>query len=646
MLRLLITLLFAAPVLAELHTTRTGAKVLPLPKSDEAFNVIIYGDRTGGKPEGLKVLQQAVKDTNLLAPDMVMTVGDLINGYCQQEEWQREATEYSDIMHGLKMPWFPVAGNHDIYWRGPNKPPMEHEANFERHFGPLWYWFEHKRCGFLALYSDEGDVAKGAKDFTKPDQSRMSQTQLDWMAKSLEEMKKRGLKQVFVFLHHPKWIQRTYPATNWDAVHQRLKDSGIVRAVFAGHIHRLHYGGKRDGIEYFALAATGASMPGVFPGAGYIHHFNVLTVRPDKDYEVAVLPVGEVRDHRLYVPERQEDIDLARNITPEILSPPLTVGMEGQGGGVVEFTLKNPCKNPVELQLVPENEATEWFFAPGHIHCTIPAGEELRFMLTTIRTAPGFTGRLTMPSLKMNADYLEQATGLRITLPERSITLPAGLKQLPDGFFTDAANKALKLDGNAAYRVDMPANILSPDSPFTLEAWIRPAAVQSASYLAKTEQSDYALDLQNGVPGFHAHLGGTYSSAIAKDLTVAPEVWTHVAGVFDGQTMKLFVNGKLVASTPAKGPRKPNTLPLYVGADPDAKSQPGRFFKGQMDEVRISRSARYASDFTPATRHATGVDTVQLLHFDRELGGFMPSHTAGGRYAIPFGKTSLVDRSN
>ena len=68
-------------------TTRSSLQVLPLTKQDDVFHFVIYGDRTGGVPAGLKVLEQAVKDTNLLDPDLVMTVGDLIQGYNDTPEW-------------------------------------------------------------------------------------------------------------------------------------------------------------------------------------------------------------------------------------------------------------------------------------------------------------------------------------------------------------------------------------------------------------------------------------------------------------------------------------------------------------------------------------------------------------------------------
>ena len=77
-------------------------------------------------------------------------------------------------MNGLLCPWFPVAGNHDIYWRGPDRPAEEHEQRYEQHFGPLWYAFDHKGCRFIVLYSDEGIPETGERNFSKPDCQVMS----------------------------------------------------------------------------------------------------------------------------------------------------------------------------------------------------------------------------------------------------------------------------------------------------------------------------------------------------------------------------------------------------------------------------------------------------------------------------------------
>lgn len=630
----------AAAVHAEptpVNTSREGARQLNQPETAESFHFIIFGDRTGGPPEGVQVLAQAVQDTNLLAPDLVMTVGDLVQGYNAAPLWEKQMQEYRGIMEGLQMPWFPVAGNHDIYWRGEGRPEEEHQEAYEKHFGPLWYWFEHKQCGFLVLFADEGRLEQPEvpRAFNDPEQQKFSPEQRAWLKQELEKMK--HLRHVFVFLHHPRWIPETYPGSDWPEVHRLLVEAGNVRACFAGHIHRMRYDGVKDGIEYHALATTGGSNPGEYPGLGYFHHINMVTVRP-QGIKVSTLPVGLTVDPKTFTPERQRDVDLVRRVEPQLLSEPLRIKADGYGTSIHEVKLHNPAQRPVAFTYRAEPRE-DWVVTPDHLTVEVAPGASHTLAFTCVRVKGGFESATVAPVFVLESEYLEE--GRRTPLPARRFPAAVRFEQLPAEVFAPAEPPtALRVpDERSCVRVDA-RRFAAPEGAFTLEAWVRPERSQPAGLVAKLQRSGYGLVCDEGRVSFVVNVGKR-AAAARSEVPLVVDEWTHVAGVYDGQHATLYLNGQVAAQVPASGALDDNDLPLYVGADPGAEGQPTRPFRGWIDEVRLSKTARYTEPFTPVRRWEPDAETSLLYHFDRLVGGMVPDHAPSQAHGTLVGTAAL-----
>ena len=203
-------------------------------ESPQQFQFAIVTDRTGSHRPG--VFPTGIKKLNLLQPEFVMSVGDLIEGYTRDTtrlnaEWK----EFMSFIEPLEAPFFYVPGNHDI-----TNEVMEEK--WMELFGVSYYHFVYKDVLFLCLNSE--DNLRGSGRGTLDDE------QYEFVKKTLEE--NADVKWTLVFLHQPLWVQQD--TKRWKDVETLLSDRN--HNVFAGHYHRYWKSARNNG-KYIALATTG-----------------------------------------------------------------------------------------------------------------------------------------------------------------------------------------------------------------------------------------------------------------------------------------------------------------------------------------------------------------------------------------------------
>jgi len=121
----------------------------------------------------------------------------------------------------------------------------------------------------------------------------------------------------------------------------------------------------------------------------------------------------------------------------------------------------------------------------------------------------------------------------------------------------------------------------------TLEACVNPSSVSSAwrDVIYKGDDNYYLEGTSDNAS--RPAMGGTFGSPLYGTGALTANTWAHLAATYDGATMRLYVNGVLVASRAQAGASATSANPLQIGGD----SIYGQYFTGMIDEVRIYNRA-------------------------------------------------------
>jgi hypothetical protein len=153
---------------------------------------------------------------------------------------------------------------------------------------------------------------------------------------------------------------------------------------------------------------------------------------------------------------------------------------------------------------------------------------------------------------------------------------------------------ALVFNGTSALVTVNNSTKLQLSNAMTLEAWVNPGTVSSIWQDVIYKGNDnYYLEGTSGNGSVPA-MGGTFGgSDVVLYGPAAPllNTWTHLAGTYDGTTMRFYVNGTQVATQPQTGAISTSTDPLQIGGD----TIYNQYFQGTIDEVRIYNVALSAA---------------------------------------------------
>jgi hypothetical protein len=196
--------------------------------------------------------------------------------------------------------------------------------------------------------------------------------------------------------------------------------------------------------------------------------------------------------------------------------------------------------------------------------------------------------------------------------------------------------RALEFNGDSANKVVIAnAPALNPASQISLSAWIYSNTEERRhpeTIISKGAGSDtqYSLAIERG-GRIRFTLG---ESSLSSEKRIVPHTWTHVLASFDGETMRLYLDGQVDRkSLERRGPIAVTDSEVLIGSASNATELasvelPPATFNGLLDDVRIySVGLNFAS---VASLYNEGIHNSNAA-FEKHL------------YYLNYGDTYIVD---
>ncbi len=190
------------------------------------------------------------------------------------------------------------------------------------------------------------------------------------------------------------------------------------------------------------------------------------------------------------------------------------------------------------------------------------------------------------------------AHGLEITVPDTGIEFVPGVR-----------GQAIWFDGNGAEIQVKGAGELPIQDAMTLEFWFKPEGDnpvrKSRSYICAAHSTTFYVGYVAGSNQLEARL--TTVDGVAKlkgkRKAVTDDTWHHIALVYDGKDVLLYLDGDVTAQQPATG---------MVDLKPKLSFDIGTWYKtnqalyGSLDELRLLNRAMSAEQIAKRMEQTSG----------------------------------------
>lgn len=278
--------------------------------ANDKFTFAVFSDLTGGERE--RVFEIAIAQLALLRPELIINVGDLIEGETADVDvivgqWD----SFDERANRATAPIFYVGGNHDLLG-------ASLRGVWDRRYGRRYYHFVYKNTLFLVLDTEDHapereeeivesrdralEIAKteGWGAFGETDYANMAES----VAGNISEAQSQYFQSViaanpdvrwtFVFMHKAAWKREDMQT--FGSIEEALRDRPYT--VFNGHKHAYEHE-LRHGRDYIRLATTGGVQ---LPANGRsMDHVALVTVSSG-GVDIANLLMAGILDKTGHIP--------------------------------------------------------------------------------------------------------------------------------------------------------------------------------------------------------------------------------------------------------------------------------------------------------------------------------------------------------
>jgi hypothetical protein len=282
----------------------------------DRFMFAIFSDLQSGEREGVFAI--AMEQMNLLRPELILSVGDLIDGGTEDRaQLNREWDDFDRKLSGVYAPVFRTGGNHDL-------TNLTMREVWAARYGARYYHFVYKNVLFLMVDSEDYEVGRMQEiyharaqaiaiadgdapgEYEETEYFHMPERRTGAMSAEQAAYFRRVIAEhpevawTFLVMHKPLW--RDDSETDFQSLEAALSDRPYT--VINGHFHSYSLT-RRHGRDYIHLGTTSGGQAD--SDAMAFDHITLVTMTGDGP-AIANLRLGGILDATGHVPLDGDDV--------------------------------------------------------------------------------------------------------------------------------------------------------------------------------------------------------------------------------------------------------------------------------------------------------------------------------------------------